>query len=198
MSRLNQTQSNNSGSVWQISCHNGWKLNQPASGKPICSAVYFAYSWRIGSGVPAAIAISWAWHERSMVMNQNAASSTVSPTVNNPWFLWIAALPVGNFDGQLPARLDLEHDRAALLGDHDVVLVEDAGVLCQRGERDAERAERLAVRRVRVRGGDDVGPGLVDRGVDHERRPVDRVLAVHDVAGVVHEDQVAGPRRDGS
>ena len=46
--------------------------------------------------MPAAIAISWAWHERSIVMNQNAASSTVSPTVNSPWFWWIAALPVAN------------------------------------------------------------------------------------------------------
>ena len=153
--------------------------------------MYEAYSWRICFGSPAAIAISWAWHERSIETNQNTASSTVSPTVNRPWFWWIAALPRRERGGELLAGLDLEHDGAALLGDHGVVLVEDAGVLGERGERDAERGERLAVRRVRVGGGDDVGPGLVDRRVDHERGPVDRLAAVDDVAVVVDEDQVA-------
>ena len=124
-------------------------------------------------------------------MNQNAASSTVSPTVNSPWFWWIAALPFGNAAANSLAGLDLEHDRAAVLGDQRVVVVEDAGVLRERGERDAERAERLAVRRVRVGGGDHVGAGRVDRRVQHERRPVDRLGAVHDVALVVDEDQVA-------
>ena len=31
--------SKSSGSVRQISCHSGWKLNQPASGKPVWAAV---------------------------------------------------------------------------------------------------------------------------------------------------------------
>ena len=93
--------------------------------------------------------------------------------------------------GELLAGLDLEDDGAALLGDDGVVLVEDAGVLGQRGERDAERGERLAVRRVRVGGGDDVGPGLVDRRVEHEGGPVHRLVAVDDVAVVVDEDEVA-------
>ena len=141
-----------------------------------------AYSSRISIGSPAAIAISWAWHERSIEMNQNAASSTDSPTVNRPWFWWIAALPVGNAAAKSLAGLDLEDDRAAVFGDQRVVVVEDAGVLGQRGERDAERAERLAVRRVRVGGGDDVGAGRMDRRVQHERRPVDGLGAVHDVA----------------
>ena len=55
---------------------------------------------------------------RSIEMNQNAASSTVSPTVNRPWFWWIAALPSGNFEASSRAGLDVEHDGAALLGDH--------------------------------------------------------------------------------
>jgi hypothetical protein len=39
-----------------------------------------------------------------MVMNQKAASSTVSPTVKRPWFWWMAALPVGNLAANsLPA-----------------------------------------------------------------------------------------------
>ena len=36
--------SKRSGSVRQISCQSGWKLNQPASGKPVCGAVYEANS----------------------------------------------------------------------------------------------------------------------------------------------------------
>lgn len=32
-------QSNSSGSVRTMSSHRGWKLNQPASGKPVCSRV---------------------------------------------------------------------------------------------------------------------------------------------------------------
>ena len=49
------------------------------------------------SGVPAAIASNCAWQLRSMLRNQNAASSTVLPTVNKPWFWWMAAFPVGNW-----------------------------------------------------------------------------------------------------
>ena len=54
-----------------------------------------------------------------------------------------------------------------------------------------ERAERLAMNAVAVRGGDDIGPRLVNRRVDHERGAVDRVFAEDDVAVVVDEDQVA-------
>ena len=49
----------------------------------------------------------------------------------------------------------------------------------------------LPYTRVRVGGGDDVGAGLVDRRVEHERGAVDVVVAVHDLAGVVEQDQVA-------
>ena len=178
---------------WQISCHSGWKLNQPASGKPICSAVYFgvlvADRLRRAGRHRHQLCLARALHrdepERRLV---DRLADREQPVV-----LVDRRLAGRELGGELLAGLDLEHDRAALLGDHRVVLVEDAGVLGERGERDAERAERLAVRRVRVGGGDDVGPGLVDRGVDHERGPVDRVLAVHDLAGVVDQDQVADP-----
>ena len=57
-------------------------------------------------GSPAAIAISCAWQERSIETNQNTASSTVWPTVNRPWFWWIAALPVGKAAAScLPASI---------------------------------------------------------------------------------------------
>ena len=71
-----------------------------------------------------------------------------------------------------------------------MVLVEGAGVLGEWRQRDAERAERLAVRRVGVGGGDDLGSGRVDRRVQHERRAIDVVLAVHDVAVVIEQDQI--------
>ena len=44
---------------------------------------------------------------------------------------------------------------------------------------------------VRVGGGDDVGAGRVDRRVEHERGAVDVVVAVHDLAAMVEQDQVA-------
>ena len=44
-----------------------------------------------------------------------------------------------------------------------------------------------------MRRGDDLGSGLVDRRVDHERRPVDRGVALDDLALVVDEEQVARP-----
>ena len=39
--------------------------------------------------------------------------------------------------------------------------------------------------------GDDVGAGLVDRRVDHERGPVHRRVALDDLALVVDEEQIA-------
>ncbi len=100
-------------------------------------------------------------------------------------------LAVGELRGELAAGFDVEHDGTTLLGDDVVILVEDAGVLGERRQRDAERAERLAVRRVRMRSGDHVGAGGMDGCVDDERGSVDRLGAVDDVAVVVDEDQVA-------
>ena len=45
----------------------------------------------LGIGEPAASAISCTWHERSMVMNHHAASSTERPTVRRPWLRRMAA-----------------------------------------------------------------------------------------------------------
>ena len=53
-------------------------------------------------------------------------------------------------------------DHAGEIVEQRVVFVERAGVLRQRVEQLAERRPRLAVQRVRVGGGDDVGPGSVD------------------------------------
>src|ERR1700733_11451893 len=100
------------------------------------------------TGVPAASASSWAWQERSMVMNHHAASSTVCPTVNSPWLRWIVALC-----GPSAAANAL----AAALLTHGVILVEDAGVLRDRTERAPERGPCLSVDRVGMRGGHHVG-----------------------------------------
>ena len=72
----------------------------------------------------------------------------------------------------------------------DVVLEEDAGVLRDRVELSTERGEGLAVDRVGVGRGDDVGPRGVDGRVDDERRAIDRALALDDLAVVVDENQV--------
>ena len=50
-----------------------------------------AASGEIGIGVPAASASNCAWHERSIVMNHHAASSTEWPTVSSPWLRRITA-----------------------------------------------------------------------------------------------------------
>ena len=133
--------SKSSGSVRQISCHSGWKLNQPAkwpAGLPRpCTRRTRRGSARAS---PAAIAISCAWHERSIETNQNTASSTRLADREQAVVLVDRGLVRAERGGDLVAGLDLEHDGAALLGDDGVVAVEDAGVLGQRGERDAERA----------------------------------------------------------
>ena len=140
-------------------------------------------------GVPAASASNWAWQERSMVMNHHAASSTVCPTVKSPWLRWMVAL-CGPSAQPEPWRRPLQHDGAAALLAHGVVLVEDAGVLRDRIERAPERGPRLAVDGVGVCGGDDVGARRVHGGVDGERSRVDRSVALDDLTGVAHEDQV--------
>ena len=128
-----------------------------------------------------------------MVMNHQAASSTECPTVNSPWLRWIVALCGPERGRQRLGRGLLEHDGAAALLAHRVVLVEDAGVLRDRVERAPERRPRLAVDRVGVGGGDDVGPRRVHGGVDGEGSRVDRTVALDDLAGVADEDQVRDP-----
>ena len=98
---------------------------------------------------------------------------------------------MGKFDASSLPASTLEHDRAALLGDDGVVVVEDARVLRDRVERDAERAERLAVHEWLCAAATTSGRACVDRRVDHERGTIDRLRAVHDVARVVDQDEVA-------
>ncbi len=71
-------------------------------------------------------------------MNQKAASSTVSPDGEEAVVLVDGRLAGRELGGELLAGVDFEHHGASLLGDHRVVAVEHAGVLGDRGERDAE------------------------------------------------------------
>jgi hypothetical protein len=65
--------------VRMVSSHKGWNENQPARGKPVCSRIARAPAAAISLGVPTASARSWAWQDRSMVTNHQAASSTDWP-----------------------------------------------------------------------------------------------------------------------
>src|SRR5205814_648169 len=71
-----------------------------------------------------------------------------------------------------------------------VVAVEGADVLGQGVEEAAQGRPRLAVRRVRVGGSNDLGPGRMHLRVDDERGRVDGTITFDDVALVVDQDQV--------
>ena len=56
--------------------------------------------------------------------NHHAASSTDCPTVNRPWFWWIAALLGPSPPASAASCLLVEHDGASAFG-HDDVILED-------------------------------------------------------------------------
>ena len=112
------------------------------------------------TGVPAASASSCAWQVRSIVTNHHTASSTEWPTVSRPWLRRMTALRLPERVRDALALVGVEHD-AGVVVEQRVVVVERARVLRERVEEPAERRPRLAVHRVRVRGGDDVGAGRV-------------------------------------
>ncbi|GAA3117739.1 hypothetical protein GCM10020254_75760 [Streptomyces goshikiensis] len=95
--------------------------------------------------------------------------------------------------GELPPGLLLDHHRAGAVPVDGVLLVHGARVLGDRVQQAPQAGEGLPVDGVGVTGGDHVGAGGVDRGMDHEPGPVDRAPAVADRPLVVDEDQVADP-----
>ena len=72
-----------------------------------------------------------------------------------------------------------------------MVAVERAGVLSDWRERNAERREGLAVRRMGVRSGNHFGAGLVHCGVQHEGSPVEGHIADDNIAVVVDQQKIA-------
>ena len=156
---------------------------------PSWPRVIRAVSLSIGLGIPAAIASSCAWQDRSIVTNHQAASATELAHRQQA--------VVGEDDGlvaaqrgaiRLPSSMSFTIAPVVLV--QGVVLEERARVLRQRIKQHAQAGERLAVQRVRVRRRDHVRPGQVHLGVDAERGPVDRLVAFDHGALVVDQDQV--------
>ena len=83
--------------------------------------------------------------------------------------------------GDALALLDVEHDAAEVVVQR-VVAVERARVLGERIERAGQTRPRLAVERVGVGGGDDIGPRRVHLRVDAEGGAVHLVVALDDLA----------------
>ena len=102
-----------------------------------------------------------------MAMKNQAAAPTLPAAVSSPWLRRMARLVGAEGVGDALALADVEHDAGVVVED-GVVLVEGARVLRERIEQLAEAGERLAVDAVAVRGGDHVGSGPVDGGVDGE------------------------------
>ena len=114
---------------------------------------------------------SCASQHRSSRCSQNAASSTVSPTVRRPWCWRSSALLSPSAPADRAALVGAVHDAREVVEDR-VVVVERARVLAQRLQQAAGRRPRPAAPGVGVRDRGDVGPRPVDLGVDRERRRV--------------------------
>ena len=123
-------------------------------------------------------------------MNHHTASSTLSPTVSRPWLRKIAALASPSAVAIRMPSSSREHD-ARVVVEQRVIVVERARVLG-----DADRASRpsedhaLPCIEWQWAADDHVGTGQVDVRVDRERGPVHDLVALDDLAVVVHEHQV--------
>ncbi len=98
-------------------------------------------------------------------------------------------LGIGQRMGDALAFLEVEHDTAEVVVER-VIAVERARVLRERIQLSGQRRPGLAVKRMGVRGADNVGAGGVHLRVNAERGAVHIVLALDDLAVVVHKDQV--------
>src|SRR5207253_6620146 len=85
------SQSHRSGCSRTMRANSGWNWNQPTASVPTWAWVVRACSGEMGMTVPAALARSCAWHDRSIVTNHQIADSTVCPTVNRPWLARMTA-----------------------------------------------------------------------------------------------------------
>ena len=122
-------------------------------------------------------------------MNHHTASSTEWPTVSSPWLRRMSGLALPERVRDALALFGVEH-HAGVVVEERVVFVEGAGVLRERIEEATERRPRLAVDRVRVRGGDHIRTGRVHGRVDGERGGVHHGFALDDLALVVDADEV--------
>ena len=88
--------------------------------------------------------------------------------------------------GDLSTLLRFQHDTGERV-EQRVVLIEGAGVLCQRIKQTAERRPGLAVGRVGMGRGDYLRMRGMDRRMNHEAGLIDRLVTDQDVAVMVHE-----------
>ena len=93
--------------------------------------------------------------------------------------------------GEALAGFLFQHHLAAVFADQGVVVEEHAGILRDRIEVPAQAGKGPAVWGMGVGRGIHFRSTLMDRGMQHEGRPVDRTVADHHLAGMVHQDQVA-------
>lgn len=73
---------------------------------------------------------------------------------------------------------------------HAVALVEPERILSDHLQLPPKHAKSLAMNRMRVAGGVDIRPGLVDGTVDGEGRSVDGLAALRDPALLIDQDQI--------
>ena len=71
-----------------------------------------------------------------------------------------------------------------------MIVVEGASILGERIEQSAKRGPRLSVEGVRVRSSYHVRAGGVNAGVNGKRGEIDLRVAFHNLAGMIHENQV--------
>ena len=91
--------------------------------------------------------------------------------------------------GRCACPPSVEDDARVVVEEH-VVVIEGAGVLGDRVEEATERRPRFAVHRVAMRRCVHIGTGGVDLAVDRKGRSIDDVIALDDLAVMVHEQQV--------
>ena len=79
------------------------------------------------------------------------------------------------------------HDAGVIVEDR-VIFIKRASVLRQRIQAAAKRRPGLAVERMRMRGGDNIGARSVNAGVNRKRGEIDFRVAFDNFAGVIHQN----------
>ena len=119
------------------------------------------------------------------------ACSTVPAQVRSPWLARISARFCAEGLEHAVGLVQVE-DHAVVLAANGMVLVERAAHLVEWFERDVERTEGTAGRRVGMHRAVHVGTAVMDRAVDAEGGIVDHRPAIDELALVIDQRQVVG------
>lgn len=84
-------------------------------------------------------------------------------------------------------------DNAGVIIEDRMIFVKRTGILCDRIQAAAEGRPRFAVKRMRVRCGDNVGARGVNARVNGKRGEIDFGVAFDNRAGVIHQNQIGNP-----